>query len=121
MATLSRRARTLRNQSQPHANVATIRNSHKGFRLTGGNTRQILAQLTGDDIRENYRRTVPLIKHNGSMGTGLGTIAASGTAFKKKRLRNCSRRPEPISPNRRRSLLARRVFMFNKLMGGLGH
>ena len=121
MATLSRRARTLGYQSHAHANVAAIRNSRKGLGFTGGNTGQILAQLTGHDIGENDRRTVALIKHDGPMGTSFGTITASSTALEKKGLPDCSRRPEPVRPDRRRSLLPRCVFMLHELMGGLGH
>jgi hypothetical protein len=84
MATLSSRAQTLGYQRQPHANVAAIHNRRKGFRLTGSNARQILAQLTGDYIGENYGRTVPLIKYDRTMGARLGTITALRTAVKKK-------------------------------------
>ena len=121
MTPLPGRTQSLRYEGQTHSDLSAISDFDQGLRLTGGDTRQIFTEMTSYLVWENDWGTVLLIEYNRSMRTGFGTVAAASAPLQKDRLRNGSRRTEPICPRRRRGLFSRRVLMLDELMRRLGN
>ncbi len=120
LTALPRCTKSMRNGGDPHSNIPDPMNRHQRFRRAGSDTGKVFAQQTWRFIGENNRCAVIRVGDNRARWTGLDTVAAFRAALQKERVFDCTGRPQPISPGRRRGRGWSGISLFGTLLGRLG-
>lgn len=118
MTPFSRGAQAMRHDRGPHINRGRTFDGQQRIGRTGGDARKILAQIARSVIRENDRRAVLLMKHDGAVRTGFDAIIALRATIEKQRFLDRSGRTQPVGPHGRRGRLGNRLGMLGKLLRG---
>jgi len=110
VAPLPCRAQPMVDDRHPHPDVLDTGDRQQGLGRTGGDAREIVAEIARHLVGENYRRAIRM-QHDRVMRAGFDTVAALRAAFQKQHLVHSPRRAQPIRPCWRRRRLRRRIHM----------
>src|SRR5207248_1512992 len=98
---------------EPHLDLFSASDGKQRFGPTGGNTGELVTQVTRDLVRKDHRSAVPTVKRNAAKRAGFDTITATGAPVQKEDLRNRPRWPQPVGSGCWFGLLWQCVAMFD--------